>query len=370
MLKECMGIINLDENEDRIRELTRNRILASMPMGGRYRIIDFILSNMTNAGIANVGIFTKMNSRSLMDHLKDGSPWDLNRKIEGIRVFNFNDADTNTEDIFNFGNNIEYLYKSRQEYVVISSSYMICNIDFREVLKFHKNAHNDITIVYKSVNDAEKNFSGCEILNIDENNRVVSVGKNVGNKKKAHICMEMYIMKKQLFIDIIDKCITLGIYKKFKKYIYNSLNKYKVGSYEFNGYLSCVNSLKSYYNANMDLFNQDINKELFSSKRPIYTKTSDEVPARYINGSSVKNSIIGNGCEISGTVENSIIFRRVKISKDVILKNCIIFQNCVIGQGTKLSNVITDKYVVIDDNKELKGDEDTPLVVIKEKKFN
>lgn len=366
MLKNCLGIINLDENEDKIRELTRNRPLASIPIAGRYRIIDFILSNLTNAGVESIGIFSKMQSRSLMDHLSNGRPWDLNRKIDGLRFFNFTTTDPCIDDITNFANNIEYLYRAKQEYVIFASSHMICNIDFKSILRNHIESDCDITMVYKKVGDADENFCGCEALNIDEEGTVLSVGKNIRNKKNANIGMGIYIMKKEFLIDIINECTSTGFYRKVKSYIYNSLDKLKVGSYEFKGYLACVNSLKSYYKASMDLLDHKVNKELFSQERPIYTKTNDEIPARYNNECTVKNSIIASGCLIEGTVENSIIFRRVKVSKGAELRNCIILQNSIIGENAKLYNIITDKYVIISDNKELKGDITIPLVVEKD----
>jgi len=363
MLKNCLGVINLDENEDKIRELTRNRQLASIPIIGRYRIIDFILSNLTNAGIESIGIFSKMQSRSLIDHLGNGRPWDLNRKIDGLRFFNFTTTDPYLDDITNFANNIEYLYRSRQEYVIFTSSHMICNIDFKDILKKHIESDCDITMVYKKIEDADKSFCGCEALNIGEKNDVLSVGKNIGNRKSANIGMEIYIMKRELLIYIINECVSTGHYRKVKSYIYGSLDSLKVKSYEFTGYLACINSLKSYYKSSMELLDHKINKELFSLDRPIYTKTNDEIPARYNNDCVVKNSIIANGCLIEGSVENSIIFRKVKVSKGAELKNCIILQNCVIGENAKLYNIITDKHVEIGDNKELRGDISIPLVV-------
>ncbi|WP_411681917.1 glucose-1-phosphate adenylyltransferase subunit GlgD [Clostridium thailandense] len=365
MLKSCLGIINLDENEDRLRELTRNRPLASIPIAGRYRIIDFIISNLTNAGVKSIGIFSKMQSRSLMDHLGNGRPWDLNRKIDGLRLFNFTTTDPYIDDITNFSNNVEYLYRAGQEYVIFASSYMICNIDFKDILKKHIESNCDVTMVYKKVSNADESFVDCDVLNIDEKGKILSVGKNIGNRKNANVGMGIYIMKKEFLIHIINECVGTGRYRKVKSYIYNSLDKLKVESYEFTGYLACLNSLKAYYKASMELLDPKINKELFSKERPIYTKTNDEIPVRYGNDCVVRNSILGNGCSIDGTVENSIIFRRVHISKGAVLKNCIILQNCIIGENAKLCNIITDKFVDIGADKELKGDVNIPLVVEK-----
>lgn len=367
MLKNYMGIINLDENEDRIRELTRHRPLASVPIAGRYRIIDFILSNMTNAGIDNIGIFTKVNSRSLMDHLSNGRPWDLNRKIEGLRVFNFSENDPVYDDIHNFSNNMEYFTYSRQQYVIVAPSYMICNIDYHKLAKYHEDSENDITIVYKKVNDADRSFYKCDVLNIYNGDRIASVGENIGTYKEANICMETYVMKKELFIEIVYDCVRTGRCRKLKKAIYSSLDRYNVGAYEFMGYLKCVNSLYSYYKANMDFLNPRVNKEIFFDQSPIYTKTKDESPTKYTNDSHVVNSIVASGCVIEGYVENCVISRKVHIAKGAILKDCIILQNCEIGPNAKLSNIITDKYVKIEADKELKGDKDIPLVIERER---
>lgn len=364
-MKNYIGIINLDENEERIMELTRNRPLASIPFAGRYRIIDFILSNMTNSGIKNIGIFAKNKSRSLIDHLNNGRPWDLYRKRDGLRVFNFSDEDNVYNDINTFGDNLEFFKFSNQEYVILAPSYMICNIDFKEVSKYHEESENDITIIYKKINNAKENFLNCEVINIDSENNIISVGKNIGSEKEANICMEMFIMKKQMFMDIVFECTKSGRYKKVKKCIYNSLDKLNVKAYEFKGYLSCINSLNAYFKANMDLLNSRFNSELFNENRPIYTKSKDEGPTRYTKDSKVVNSIISNGCIIEGNVENAIICRRVHIEKGASLNNCIVLPNCVIGKNSKLTNVITDRYAYIVKGEELRGAKNFPLVIEK-----
>lgn len=150
-MKDCLGIINLDENEEKILELTAHRLLGALPIAGRYRVIDFVLSNMTNSGIENIGIFTKNKSRSLVDHLTNGRPWDLNRKKDGLRVFNFGDFNPQYDDVHNFLDNIDFFEKSKREYVLLSPSYMVCNIDYNDLMKYHKESGNDVTVVYKNI---------------------------------------------------------------------------------------------------------------------------------------------------------------------------------------------------------------------------
>lgn len=365
MIKDYMGILNLNEREDNIQNLTRNRTVASIPVAGRYRVIDFVLSNMANAGIQNVGIFTKSKSRSLMDHLGGGKPWDLDRKSGGMFVFNFGYGNPALEDVEMFRNNIDYLQLSKEKNAILSPSYMICNIDYEEAVKYHEESGNDITVIYKSAKNCAISFLDCDVLNMDNSKRVLSVGKNVGVHDSNNICMEMFIMKKDLLVELIYKCITTGICRKIKHAIYRSLDEYKVGGYEFKGYVECINSIQSYYKFNMDCLNEKVSKELFFNNGLIYTKVKDEAPTKYMESSDVKNSLVANGCIIEGTVENSIISRRVKIKKGAAVRNCIIMQNCIIGKDAELVNIITDKNITIGTDKVLKGDKEIPLVIEK-----
>lgn len=364
-MNNCIGIINLDENESKMSELVRNRPLASVPLAARYRVIDFVLSNMTNAGIDSIGIFTKNKSRSLVDHLTNGRPWDLHRKKHGLRVFNFGDKDPQYDDMYNFADNIEFLTKSRKEYVIIAPSYMICNIDYKKLVEYHKEQDNDITMVYKNINDGDCNFIECDVLNILGNGLVKGIGKNIGKERNLNISMEMYMMRTDLLIEIIYECIRQGVHKKVKSYISSNLDNLKVGSYKFEGYLSCVNSLRAYYKTNMDILTPDVYNELFLGDRPVYTKSKDESPTHYTEKSIVKNSVIANGSYIEGTVENCIIGRRVYVSPGAVVKNCVIMQETVIESDAQIEGVIADKASIIRENEKIIGLKMHPVVIKK-----
>lgn len=364
-MKNCLGIINLDEDQSRMGELTRYRTLAAVPISARYRLVDFVLSNMTNSGIESIGIFTENKSKSLLNHLSNGRPWDLHRKKEGLRVFNFGDYKPNYDDVHNFLDNMEFIENSRKDYVLISPSYMICNIDYNEALAYHKKSKNDITIIYKEVDNANKKFLDCSIVN-KENDRVVSIGENIGRECNAKINMEMYIMDRELFIDMVHECIKTGIHRKIKQYIHANLNKFRVGAFEFNGYLSCVNDIKSYFDTNLDILNEDINKELFYSNKPIYTRSQDEAPTQYTDNNLVSNSIIANGSYIEGEVTNCIIGRRVVVEKGAKLKNCVIMHNTIIGYNASLDRVIIDEGTLVNRSQEIKGTSSSPVTILKE----
>ncbi|OPJ56686.1 glucose-1-phosphate adenylyltransferase subunit GlgD [Clostridium oryzae] len=365
MLKDYMGIVDLNEREDNLKNLTRNRTVASIPIAGRYRIIDFVLSNMVNAGIQNIGVFTKSKSRSLVDHISGGRPWDLDRKNGGLFVFNFGYGNPSLEDVEMFKNNLDYLELSKENNVILSSSYMICNIDYEEAVKYHESCGNDITIIYTKAKNCAVNFLDCDTLNMDSTGKIISVGKNIGVHDNNNICMEMFIMKKQTLIELIYKCVDTGICRKIKHAIYRTIDDYKVGTYEFKGYAKCINNIQAYYNFNLDCLDIKVSKELFFNNGLIYTKVKDEAPTKYCESSKVTNSLIANGCIIEGEVENSIISRRVHVKKGAVIKNCIIMQNCIIGKSAELINIITDKNINVGDNKCLRGDEEIPLVIEK-----
>ncbi|MGH4121349.1 MAG: glucose-1-phosphate adenylyltransferase subunit GlgD [Clostridium sp.] len=369
MLKNYMGILNLNENETNIISLTKNRPLASIPIAARYRIIDFALSNMVNSGLKNIGIFTQSKSRSLVDHLGSGKPWDLDRRLNGLFVFNFGIGNMSINDAEMLWNNMEYIYRSKEKNVIISPSYMIGNIDYIAAVKYHEERQQDITVIYKNIKTSTKNFLNCDVLNIDDNNNVLSVGKNIGAYDSLNISMEMFIMKKDLLISLISKCIQTGFYCTIKDAIYKNIKDLRVTAYEFKGYLQCINSISAYYKANMDLLNLKTTKELFFNNGPIYTKIKDEPPTKYAPESKVKNSIVADGCIIDGLIENSIISRGVVVHRGAEIRNSIILQNCQIKEHSKLFNVIMDKNVIIDSGKHLNGDEEFPLVIEKRALF-
>ncbi|MBU3143515.1 glucose-1-phosphate adenylyltransferase subunit GlgD [Clostridium sp. CF012] len=369
MLKNYIGILMLNENEDNIKSLTKSRPIASIPIGGRYRIIDFVLSNMVNSGVHNIGIFANTKTRSLVDHLGSGKSWDLDRKINGLFLFNFTTDGSQLRDIDALSDNMEYIQRTKQDYVIISSSYMLCNMDYNEAAKFHEESGSDITLLYKKTINGKKHYVNSNTLYINEENKVLSIGKNIGAEDKLNISMEMFIMKKSTLITLINNGVQTGYHNSIKAAIYNSVSQLNVNAFEFKGYLQCVNSIKNYYKTSMDMLNGKVTKELFFNNGLIYTKSKDGAPTKYFNGSNVKNALISNGCILKGSIENSIISRRVTVHEGAELKNCIIFENCEIKQGCKLTNVIIDKNTIINENTVLKGDEEFPVVIEKKSRL-
>lgn len=369
MRSECLGIINLDDKKDlNMNQLTNVRPIGSLPIAGRYRVIDFALSNMVNSGINNVGIFAKEKYRSLTDHIGSGKDWDLSRNTGGLFIF----SPENTKDrskypyrngeVYNILANIDYIERCEEEYVLIAPSYMIGNIDYTDLIEFHKESENDVTILYKHIDNADVDFYETSTLNIVED-KVVNIGTNMGTFKNADVSMETYIMKRTDLIKSIYKCVSEGTYSYIADFIAESINKLKIGAYEYKGYLKCINSIKSYYSMKDELLQEDVATELLYSDRKILTKEKNQSPTIYSDNAVVENSFVATGCVIEGTVKDSIIFRKVHVKEGATIENSIIMQNCIIEKDARLQNVIFDKNVYISENKELKGDIEYPVVI-------
>ena len=376
MKNQCMGLINLDKKGNpNINILNYARPLASTPIAGRYRIIDFVLSNMVNSGIGNVGIYAKEKYRSLTDHLGSGKDWDLNRKKGGLYIFSPENTKYNnnygfkTGDVYTILANIDYIEKSKEEYIIIAPGYMLCSIDYKEALKYHKQSKNDITVIYKHVTNTDEDFLGCMTLNMDSNGRVLNIGGNIGAFPSANISMETYIMKRVDFIKCIYKIASLGTHSYFEDYIKKEISNIQVGGFEFKNYLKCINSIQSYAEASKQILKKDVSTDLFNPKRKIFTKDKSQSPTIYMKNAEVRNSFVATGCKIDGIVENSTLFRKVEIGKDAVLKSCVIMQNCKIEPGVVLENVIFDKNIRVSKGKQLKGDKDYPMVIEKNQKL-
>lgn len=365
-MNNILGIINLNEKEDKIHELTYNRPIASIPFAGRYRIIDFALSNMVNSKIDKVFMFTRNKYRSLVDHIEHGRPWDLDRKNEGLFMFNplinyYSNVRRGDMDIIR--DYLDYIFYTKEEYIIICPSNMICTINFRDVLKKHLEKKADITVVYKNIKESDEMFEDCDSIAIDEDGIAIDLIR----KKKQHnnVFMETFLMKRKLFIDILNKKI-LGVdHDLFKDTVFELKNNKNIYAYEYKGYLVCINSIKEYFGRSLDLLSEDTMDNLFHQTWPIFTKVKDEPPTIYQKNAVVENCILAGGCCIEGEVYDSVIFRRVNIHDTASVKSCILMQNTTVEQGAVLEYAILDKNSRVSKNMVLKGTRVNPIVIEK-----
>lgn len=366
MLKNVMGIIKLMEKEDSLRQLVYDRTVAAIPFGGRYRFIDFVLSNMVNSGIANVGVFPQRKYRSLMDHVRSGKPWDLHRKRDGIFILPADCATSFTGtyrgDLECIHSHLDFFGKSHQEYVLLTNSNMICNIDYTKVFQYHRAMEADITIVYKD-DMLKHEFGPGTVLETDAEERVLSLEVNPRKIQSNKLSMEMYIMKKDLLMDMVDTCIAMGQYDLVKDGLITNLKKLRVYGYRHEGYLARITSVANYFRYSMDLLQPEIWQELFFKNGAIFTKVKDEAPSKYLESAVVENSIVASGCVVAGTVKNSILFRGVQVSKGAEISNCIVMPKAFVGSQANLEYVILDKDVAISKGKRLSGDPTYPIVI-------
>lgn len=363
-----VGIIFSNMHDDTLRQITNIRTFGSVPFGGRYRTIDFPLSNMVNSGVNKVGVITKSNYQSLMDHLGSGKAWDLSRKREGLFILppfgNGNGMYNNRIEALDGISN--FLRQCKEEYVILSDCDMICNLDFKKVLEAHLDTNADITMVYKNSIMPEDLIEPV-VLELNSNGKVTDI---VTGYKAEKCCWSMgiYVMKKSFLQKTISEAVSRNRNKFVRDILQLGVLESKIYGYKFDGYVGAIDSMQSYFKANMDLMNLDVLKDLFNPMRPIYTKVRDEMPTRYGLGSVVTNSVIADGCVIEGEVENCILFRGVHVGKGAKISNSIIMQDTVIGENTVLNYVVSDKDVEFGEGKQMLGVDSYPVYVSKKSK--
>ena len=361
-----MGIIFSNLHEDLISELTELRTTGAVPYGGRYRLIDFPLSNMVNSGINKIGVLTKSNFQSLIDHLGTGKAWDLSRQRNGLFVLPpFMDPSDYANRVKTFSSIMPFLKNSQEEYVAISDCDVVCNIDYQDVFNRHIENNADITLVYKRGLIPDK-LHDPTVLSFDSRGKVIDVLVDPKLEGSCSFYMNMMLIKRELLIELVNKCKrknTMNFKRDIIQGEYRNLNVY---GYEFKGFAPVITSVKEYFDANMALMDSEVRSDLFNGSRPIYTKVRDDMPAKYGLGSSAKNSLVGNGCVIEGEVENCILFKGVHIGKGTKVSNCVIMQDTEIGSDCSLSYVIVDKDVKIRDDKTLAGQPSYPVYIRKQ----
>ncbi len=372
-MKNVMGVIYTTKNDFAMRELTSTRSVAALPVVGRYRMIDFMLSNMVNSGVRNVGVIVQKNYHSLMDHLGSGQEWDLHTKTDGLFILppfqTHENVGSYNGTLDALKSNIGYLRRSKQEYVVLTGSYGVFNTTYDDMMNQHMASGADITLMYtKSYSDTRiysLQQGSHAYFKLGEDNRVqdIEIGPNVPSY--ANFSMSVLVMKRTLLVHLIDQAVAHGMHDMHKDMLtyYVRTGLLKIHGFEFKGYHRCIESISSYFHFNMDMLNYDMRKELFGV-RPVYTKVRDEVPVRYTKSAHAENCLVADGCIIEGTVINSVLFRGVRVRRGAVVKNSVIMQESDIQENVELQNVIFDKLVTVRSGK-LIGQAAYPIVIAK-----
>lgn len=370
MRKDCFGLIYAGEENMNLRELVNKRSVGALPVGGRYRAIDFVLSNMVNSGIRNIGVIPRRNYHSMMDHLGSGKEWDLNRKNDGLFLIPPYDS---AENIGSYRGMIDtlkgassYIRRAQQKYCLLASSYVIYNDTYRDMFNHHLETGADITLMYsEGVDDPGADRYQDLLLATDDSGRIVDMKAHGTGSTYNKMSMGIYLIKKDLLQYLVEDGASRGKTSLAYDILMNNLGSLKVYGYRHNGYVGRLRSVAGYYQVNMDFLKPEVHKDLFLSTNNIYTKIKDEAPTKYGADAIIHNSLIGSGCVIDGEVENCVLFRGVHIAKGASIKNSIIMQDSEVYSSSRLQNVILDKNVTVRPNSVLAGSKEYPVIIPK-----
>ncbi len=367
-MKNAMGIIFTDRDEYRLSQLTQKRAAAALPIASRYRLIDFTLSNMVNAGIINVGVPTQSNYSSLMDHLGTGSEWDLARKNYGLFIlppFVSQGSMTGARgDIDVLYGILPYIRRSSQKYVLLADGNLIYNMNYCDIQRFHRDTNADITLLYNHIDPAGEP-SRYTMLTVEEDGRVTDVEERPGHTGRTSAYMNVMLLEKSLLEALIEGCVARGEHDLVMDVLVKNTNNLRIFGFPYRGYVGRVDSVESYFQINMDLLDPDIRRELFNPNNPVYTKVKDNVPAKHGEWADVKNSLIADGCIVDGRVENSILFRGVQVRRGAVIRNSIVMQDSYIHEDCELDCAVIDKNVHIREDVRLVGQPSYPVIIPK-----
>ena len=367
------GLIFSNIHDECLPELTRLRTMASVPFGGRYRLIDFPLSNMVNSGISKVGIITHYNYQSLLDHIGTGKDWDLARRSGGIKILppfiTAYDAkatnslyNTRLEALLGVTN---FISRCTEDVLVLSDCDTICNIDLSKVLTRHEETGADITVVTKRVSGGNYNAERHSVLVLDENDKIIDAAEYSSDIKGAfNVSTNIMVITRRYLITVLNDAAAHGYTSFFRDIIARNVGKADFLAYRFDGFYSLINNLPGYFETSMKLLDSDVREALFeSADRPVFTKVRNSAPTSYSASARVSNSIVADGCVIEGEVENCVVFRGVKVGKGTVIRNSILLQDTYVGENVNLNCVITDKNTVIRDGRDLSGHESMPFYI-------
>lgn len=368
----ALGIIFPNSYDSLVPELVGERLMASIPFGGRYRMVDFLLSSMVNCGIDNISVLLRNNYHSLMDHLGSGREWDLARKNGGLTIFppyaekNIKLYNGRVEALASI---LPFLRSQKEKYVVMADVNIAVNFDFNAMINAHIESGADVTIAY-----SESEIPDGLLKSSDLNDLYYTMKLNDGVVKKLYmdskeegvqnLSMNIYVMERDLLINMINTAFVRGYTFFERDVLAKDIDKLNIRGYKFEGYQACISDMKSYFHENMKLLD-DANLDALFSGNPIYTKIRDDNPTRYIDGATAKNALVADGCVIEGDIENCILFRGVKVAKGAKVKNCVLMQDTIIEEGAELEYVITDKNVDVTAGKKLQGTDTFPVFVAK-----
>ncbi len=369
----ALGIIFPNVYDELVSELTNERLMASIPFASRYRMIDFVLSSMVNCGIDNITVLVRENYFSLLDHLGSGREWDLTRKNGGLNIFPpfaQKNMGIYSGKVGSVASILGFLKSQKEKYVIMADANIAFNFDFKALLKEHIESGAEVTVAYTkeelpaSIRKSDDLRKAMYYTFDIEDKRVKKIHINSQETGVQNFSMNIYVFEREQLIKLVNEAfIGGGVYLE-RDVLLPRINELTINGYEYKDYVARITDLKSYFDENMRLLDDENLSALFE-KNSIYTKIRDDNPTRYVDGASAKNVMVADGCVIEGEIENCILFRGVKIGKGAKVKNAILMQDTIVEPGVNAEYVITDKKVTISEGKELKGTDSFPVFVAK-----
>ncbi len=362
-MAKAFGIVTSSGSHIHVEGMQDYRPIGSFSFLGRYRMIDFPVSNLSNSEIDRIQVYIQQNPRSLTEHLGTGRHYNINSKRGKLQLLFTEDSRIN--DIYNtdmagYAAHLEIIERMHQDYVVIVPSYMVYKQNFDQLLDAHIESKADITMMYHKVDNADTSFRNCYIMKLNRQRGLKELVRNDGTSADENIFMDTYVMKRDVFVKLIKKAASLSSVYTLANIINAEAENLDIRGVAHKGYFAAVTDLKSYYEANLQLLEFDLTEELFTPDWPFYTKTTDSCPVHYFEGCEVKNSMVANGSLIEGTIDSCVIGRNVKVGKGATLKNCVVLAQAVIGEGVHLENQVVDKWAKITNVKEVVAEADKP----------
>ena len=368
----ALGIILAGGNNNRMRELSHKRAIAAMPVAGSFRSIDFALSNMTNSHISKVAVLTQYNARSLNEHLSSSKWWDFGRKQGGMFVFTPTITPDNSfwyqgtaDAIYQ---NLDFLKKSHEPYVVIASGDGVYKLDYNKVLEYHIAKRADITIVCKDM-EVDEDVTRFGVLKMNEDHRIEEFEEKPMVSSFRTVSTGIYVIRRRQLIELIERCAQEDRHDFVKDILIRYKNLKRIYGYKIDDYWSNISTVESYYKTNMDFLKPEVRDYFFHQYPPIMSKIDNLPPAKYNPGSLVKNSLVASGCIINGQVENSILFKKVYVGNNCVIKNSIILNDVYLGDNTHIENCIVESRDTIRANSYHCGEDEIKVVVEKNERY-
>ncbi len=368
----AIGIVLAGGNNHRMKELSQKRAIAAMPIAGSYRSIDFALSNMSNSHIQKVGVFTQYNARSLNEHLSSSKWWDFGRKQGGLFVFTPTVTYDNgfwyrgTADAIY--QNLAFLKSSHEPYVIIASGDCVYKMDYNKVLEYHIEKKADITVVCKDI-PANTEVERYGTLKMNEECQIEDFEEKPIIAKSNTISCGIYVIRRRQLIELIEKSAEEDRHDFVRDILIRYKNLKKIYGYKIKEYWRNIASVEDYFSTNMDFLKPEIRDYFFKQYPDVYSKVDDLPPAKYNVGAQIRNSLISSGCIINGTVEDSVVFKKVFIGNNCYIKNSIILNNVYIGDNTHIENCIVESRGTIRANSYYKGENGIKIVIEKNERY-